>query len=274
MQVRFVLVVLLLCSLAGAAQAAAEIGVVTLAGAGTRVLRGATWYKVVPGSVLEDADIVAADAKAQMQVETRGGIVASLAGPATALLGLGKDGVLSFTMREGWMKLVAKPPGAAVRTASFEAAVAEGIVVMRVVPDATELFVEAGAARVTEPNLAPRDAKRGEFLRKFAGGALVASPGAPKPFVDGLPRNFIDPLPVLAPRLKSRPALVADHDVTYAEAEPWLDGRDRAVFERRFVVRLKDPAFRRAAEANIARYPMWDRILHPEKYQPKPTPQR
>ena len=31
----------------------------------------------------------------------------------------------------------------------------------------------------------------------------------------------------------------------------------------------QDPAFRKAAEANISRYPMWDRILHPEKYQPK-----
>jgi hypothetical protein len=39
-------------------------------------------------------------------------------------------------------------------------------------------------------------------------------------FVDALPRNYIDPLPALASRIKSKPALVADRDITYAEAEP------------------------------------------------------
>ena len=76
-----------------------------------------------------------------------------------------------------------------------------------------------------------------------------------------MPRNYIDPLPVLAARLKSKPALVVDHDITYAEAEPWLAGSDRAVFEKRFASRLRDPAFRKAVEPNVARYPSWDR--HP-----------
>jgi len=44
------------------------------------------------------------------------------------------------------------------------------------------------------------------------------------------------------------------------------------VFERRFASRLRDPAFRKAVEPNIARYPSWDRMLHPEKYAPKPPP--
>jgi hypothetical protein len=34
--------------------------------------------------------------------------------------------------------------------------------------------------------------------------------------------------------------------------------------------RLADPAFRKGVEANIAAYPEFDRILHPEKY---PAPQ-
>jgi hypothetical protein len=58
--------------------------------------------------------------------------------------------------------------------------------------------------------------------------------------------------------------------VTYAEAEPWLSGPDRVAFEKRFAVRLKDPAFRKAAEPGLARHPAWDRMLHPEKYAPKP----
>jgi hypothetical protein len=72
--------------------------------------------------------------------------------------------------------------------------------------------------------------------------------------------------------IKSKPTLVVDHEITYAEAEPWLATRDRAVFEKRFAGRLRDPAFRSAAQPNLARYPMWDRMLNPEKYAPKPQP--
>jgi hypothetical protein len=87
-----------------------------------------------------------------------------------------------------------------------------------------------------------------------------------------MPRHFADALPALAPRIKSKPALVVDHEITYAEAEPWLAGRDRAAFERRFASRLRDPAFRKAVEPVVAHYPSWDRMLHPEKYAPKPPP--
>jgi len=262
---------LLLFALTAAAHAATETAVVTIAEGGARVLRGATWYKLAPGVVLEDADIVAVDPRAQLQLETAKGTLANLGGEALALVNAGKDGQLSLSMRSGWTKLVAKPPGAVVRTAQFDAALDEAIVVMRVLADAVELFVEGGGGRLTEPGAAPREIKRGEFVRKFTGTPLVVSGGVPKAFVEGLPRAYIDPLPVLASRLKSRPTLVADHEVTYAEAEPWLAGRDRAAFEKRFVSRLKDPAFRKAVEANISRYPSWDRILHPEKYQPKKT---
>jgi hypothetical protein len=84
-----------------------------------------------------------------------------------------------------------------------------------------------------------------------------------------MPRHFIDPVYVLAAKLKSPPVLSVDHEITYAEAEPWLAGRDRAVFERRFTSRLRDPAFRSAVMPNAARYPTWDRILNPQKYEPK-----
>jgi hypothetical protein len=67
----------------------------------------------------------------------------------------------------------------------------------------------------------------------------------------------------LPARIKTKPALVADHDITYAEAEPWLAGRDRPVFEKRFATRLRDPAFRSAVLPNLARYPLWDRQLNP-----------
>ena len=137
------------------------------------------------------------------------------------------------------------------------------------------LFVEAGDGEVVEVAASgadgpPRDAKRGEYFRARPRPARITTVArAPKAFVDAMPRAYIDPLPVLAARLKSPPALVVDHEITYAEAEPWLAGRDRAVFERRFTSRLRDPAFRSAVMPNAARYPSWDRILNPEKYEPK-----
>ena len=87
-----------------------------------------------------------------------------------------------------------------------------------------------------------------------------------------MPRHFVDPLPALAAKLRSKPALAIDREISFAEAEPWIAGRDRAVFEKRFAGRLRDPAFRNAVLPHVARYPMWDRLLHPEKYVPKTVP--
>jgi hypothetical protein len=119
---------------------------------------------------------------------------------------------------------------------------------------------------------AARDLKSGEYASKSATGALATGLRVPKVFIDAMPRHFVDALPTLADRIKTKPTLVVDHEITYAEAEPWLATRDRAVFEKRFASRLRDPAFRSAALPNLARYPMWDRMLNPEKYAPKPQP--
>jgi hypothetical protein len=260
-----------LCLLAGTAHAATEVGVVTLSDAGTRVLRGATWYKLTPGLAIEDGDIVAADPQAQVQLEFAPGTLAALAGEGTLHVTVPKGGGLALAWSSGLLKIAAKPPGARVRTAVLEVEIPDGIAVMRTDAASAEVFVEVGSARLVEP-AGSRDAKRGEYWRKSAGAPLASQPLAPKAFVAALPRNFLDPLPVLAPRLKSKPGLVVDHEITYAEAEPWLAGRDRAAFERRFASRLRDPAFRRAVEPHLSRYPSWDRMLHPEKYAPKPAP--
>lgn len=257
--------------LAAAAAQAAEIGMATLADPGALVLRGATWYKLAPGAAIQDGDILATHGREQVQVELAGGTIVNLAGDGQLLFGAAPGAMLSLTMPSGWLKAAAKAPGLRVRTAAFDAALVEGIVVLRAGAANTETFVEAGNVRLTDPAGVTRDGKRGEHWTR-AGGSFASQPLAPKAFVDALPRTFIDPLPVLAARIKSRPAPVADHEVTYAEAEVWLAGKDRGAFERRFAIRLKDPAFRKAVEPFVARYPSWDRQLHPEKYAPKPAP--
>lgn len=259
-----------LCLLAAAPQAA-EVGVTTLADSGALVLRGATWYKLGPGVVVEDGDIVATDGREQLQVELANGTLLSLAGEALLMVSAPANAPAALVMPSGWLKTQAKPPGVRVRMPTLEASVTDGIVVLRAGAKSAEVFVESGTARLVDPAGAGRDAKRGEHWSR-AGGPLASQPLAPKAFVDALPRTFIDPLPVLAPGIKSRPAPAPDHEITYAEAEVWLAGKDRAVFERRFASRLKDPAFRKAVAPYVARYPSWDRQLNPEKYAPKPVP--
>ena len=260
-----------------AAHAATEVGTVTLVDGSAHVLRGATWYKLAPGIRVEEGDIVAAPERAQVQVEFAAGTLANLGGSGALHVALPEAKLPLLVLPSGWLKLAAKPPGVRMRTPTLDVAVPDAIVVVHAQPATVELFVESGGAKLSAPAVpgadgAARDAKRGEFWTKAAAlpPAVRASP--PKAFVDAMPRSFADPLPVLAAKQKGKPELVVDHEITYAEALPWLAGRDRAAFERRFAVRLKDPAFRKAAEPDIARHPLWDRQLHPEKYAPKPVP--
>ncbi|MFO1312375.1 MAG: hypothetical protein U1F41_09960 [Burkholderiales bacterium] len=252
--------------LACAAPVFAQSALVTLAEGSPKVLRGATWYKLVPGIALEDADIVAIGPKQQLQVESASGSAVNMTGESTLVVGLAKDGVLTLHLPSGFAKAAVKTPAVRLRTPSFETLVADAIVVVNA--SANELFVEAGSAKIADGGGLPREARRGEYWVK-SGGAFVTKPLAPKPFVDALPRNYIDPLPTLASRIKSKPPLAVDHEITFAEAEPWLAGKDRAVYEKRFAARLRDPEFRKAVEPHSSRYPSWDRILHPEKYLPK-----
>jgi len=254
---------------------AAELGLVTLVDGAPLVLRGTTWFKLVPGARIEDGDIVTLADRAQLQLETPGGTIAHGAGPATLYFpSPAKSAPPILDLQAGWLKAAVKAPGLRVRTPAFDVATPDGVLVVHAAPGSAEVFVEAGAARLVEvapsgADGAARDAKRGEYWARPAGGAFTTVARAPKAFVGELPRGYTDALPILAPKVKSRPVLVADHEVTFDEARPWLDGRERAAFERRFAPRLRDPAFRKAVEPHVARYPAWDRQLHPEKYKPK-----
>ena len=255
--------------------AAADFGVVTLADPGSRVLRGATWYKVAPGVRVEDADIVDAGERAQLQIELRAGSILNVVGPATLqIVRTSTAGTPSVvTLQRGWVKAVAKPPGLRIQTPAANVVQADGVIVLRA-STPPELFVESGTARLIEvgPNGAEgvaHEVKRGEHVTRSADERYAIAPGAPKAFVDAMPKHYVDALPTLAAKHKTATPPVVERDISYAEAQPWLAGRDRAAFERRFASRLRDPAFRRAVEPNVARYPMWDRMLHPDKYAPK-----
>jgi hypothetical protein len=263
-----------------AASAAAETGIVTLVEGSAQLLRGTTWYKLVAGTRVEEADIVEASDRAQTQIELAAGSRANLVGAGKLYLvpTAAKAPPTIVAAPIGWLKVAAKSPGIRIRTALFDVVVGDGVLVVHAnAQAAVELFVESGSARLIElaangADAAARDLTAGEYVSKGATGPVGTGQRAPKTFIEAMPRHFADALPTLAERIKSKPSLIADHEVTYAEAEPWLAGRDRAVFEKRFASRLRDPAFRSAAPPNLARYPIWDRMLNPEKYAPKGEP--
>jgi len=262
--------------LSAGAHAAPEIGAVTLLEGSVRLLRGPTWYKVVMGTRVEETDILDLSEKSQVQIESAAGSIVNLSGVGTLYFapGKGKAAPHPLVMPAGWIKVVAKPPGFQIRTTAFDVAVSDAIVVMRSAKGTVDFFVESGDTRYVEvaasgPDGPSREAKRGEYHARGPSGSVTTVARAPKPFVDAMPRHFIDPLHLLGTKVKSPPTLAVDREITFAEAEPWLAGRDRAVFERRFTSRLRDPAFRSAVMPNAARYPNWDRILNPEKYEPK-----
>jgi hypothetical protein len=257
---------------------AAELGAVTLLEGNAKLLRGATWYKVVQGARVEESDILDVAERSQAQIEFVNGGIVNLVGPGIVYFAPAKTKAapVPLVVPSGWLKVVSKSPGMQLRAGSFNVTVADAIVVLNVTSTIVEFFVENGDGRLVEilPNGADgpaHDIKRGEYWTRTATGSVSSQSRAPRIFVDKMPRHFIDPLHELAGRLKSPPTLVVDHEITYAEAEPWLAGRDRAVFERRFTPRLRDPAFRSAVMPVAARYPTWDRILNPQKYEPKKT---
>ena len=134
------------------------------------------------------------------------------------------------------------------------------------------MFVESGSARIVETSRTGRDglahdAKSGEYWSRDGDKPMVSERRAPVKFVASMPRHLIERLASLSAKFKGKKTpLPVDREITLAEADPWLAGPYRRTFARRFAGRLADPTFRKAVEANVAAYPEWDRILHPEKY--------
>jgi hypothetical protein len=269
-------------ALAMAPADAADAGTVTIVEGRARVLRDLTWYKLVPGTRIREGDIIEATDAAQVQTELLAGGSLNLGGPgavyaaALPFAGDKPSGPLEFALPAGWLKLAAKAPaGIRVQSGPAMVSVMDAIVVFRAQPDAIGFFVESGGAKLVETGpagkgVAPVDAKAGEYWSQAADRPLRSEPRAPAAFVAAMPRHLLDPLPVLAERYKSaKVQLVAEQEISFAEAEPWLAGPYRKAFLKRLTPRLRDREFRAAVDARIARYPEWDPILHPEKYQPK-----
>ena len=271
-------------TLVAPAAVAADASVVTIADGSARVLRGTVWYKLAPGALFQEGDVIDAGERTTVQVELASGGTLNLVGPG-ALYGAlvpaaGARDPVEFGMERGWLKFAVAAPGGGARVRTALAGVSANDAIMIVHHDGKlfELFVETGGARLSEAGRGgregpPNEVKAGEYWSRDGDKPFTSERRAPVKFVASMPRPQIDKLVPLAAKFKGKkPALVVDREITLAEADPWLAGPYRRTFARRLTGRLADPSFRKAVEANIAAYPDFDRILHPEKYPAGATP--
>ena len=258
---------------------AADAGIVTIADGAARVLRGTLWYRLAAGAPFQEGDLIDAGEKAQVQLELTGGGTIHIVGPA-ALFAASipmrndkPDGPMEFGLDSGWAKVVS-PANTAMRMRMPLVLVNAGDATFVARQDGKlfELFVESGAARIADTNRSLRDgavhdAKAGEYWSRDGDKPFVTERRAPPQFVSAMPRHLMDRLVSLTARFAGKkPTLAVDREITLAEADPWLSGPYRRAFARRLSGRLADPAFRKSVETNIAAYPEFDRILHPDKY--------
>jgi hypothetical protein len=259
----------------------ADAGVVTLLDGQARLLRGATWYKLAEGARVQDGDVIDGSDRVQVQVELVSGDSFNVVGPAVlyVITGSAREGKqpAEVYMPQGWVKLAAKPPAPPLKLRSTLASidVASGVVVVRAAGGSFEVFVESGSARVSESgrssgaDAAPREVRGGDFVSRTADRPLAVGGGAPQSFVSAMPRHFMDTLPSRMEKYRTtRVELTVEHPISFAEAEPWLNGPYRRVFIKRFQPRLADPGFRAAVMANVQAYPEWSSVLTPQPPQP------
>lgn len=270
-----------------------EAGTLTFVEGGLRVIRGTTVLQGVEGMRLRPGDIFESADPGFAQLEFPGGGVVALGSASRLLLlshragrGLEKTGgatpAVELVLLSGWLKGEINPNAGAYRyaTPALAATSKDGSVVLHAAA-ATEIFVESGSAAVAvvkpDGNLGNSSStKAGEFFSRRAGKSVITSPRPDPSFVNSMPRPFRDTLPSRLPRFAGkRPAEPRrDHEVTYPEIQPWLTTGHawRRGFVQRFEPRLNDAEFRKGIEARLGEHPEWDRILHPEKYQPKTPP--
>lgn len=262
--------------LASALAYGADLGVVTIVDGDARVLRGVSWHKLTEGARVQDADVIDAADRAQVQIEMSAGPTVNFVGSAQLYAATAgsrqakQPAPGEIYLTRGWLKLAvgADSVGLRVRSPAGTIATGDGIAVVHVEPELLEAFVERGNVRLIEPGKgageAAHDVKGGEFMIHASDRPFATSEAAPQAFVAAMPRHFRDPLPKRGQLYQvAHVQLVADRPITYAEAEPWLTGPYRRAFLKRLQPRLADPEFRAAVMAKFQAYPEWHGVLAP-----------
>ena len=252
---------------------AEELGTFTLMEGSVRVLRGTAVLRGVEGMRFQNGDIVETTSPGFVQAEFSSGTIAAI-GPSTRVL-LRNAGGPELVLMSGWVKGETASGNYRLIGPLMTANAKGGAVNFHAGTGIAESYIETGTATISEGEGKAIPGKAGQFFSRHAGKNITASPRPDGAFVSAMPVPFRDTLPSRMSHFKDKkpPELRMDHEITYAEAEPWLKlGRGwRRTFSERFQPRLKDAEFRKSVEQHISEYPEWDRVLHPEKYQNPPN---
>ncbi|RZF28428.1 hypothetical protein EVC45_17805 [Paraburkholderia sp. UYCP14C] len=265
--------------------------VVAFAESPVTVIRGASLYRTGEGAKLRDDDIVETDAGKSAQLEDSAGTLIAL-GPQTQVLlktpaqpQNAAAGPLRITMLSGWLKVACNVSTAAQPPLSIElhgldikpAVNGPWSVVTMATAERAAVFAESGddaIVVVRAPAQAPKlTLHAGQYLERHADEPLRAQPRPSAEFIGTMPPGFRDALVAVSGRLASRHELATPlRAVDYADVSDWLTSNvsERATFVKRFVPRLKTPAFRAQVDAHLDVLPEWRPILHP----PPPPPPR
>jgi FecR protein len=278
----------LLCALLTAAPTwAAAFATATIADGEVQLVRGATRHALTEGVRLAKDDIVETTAKARfVRIEFADGVILDLGPESRALIAPKFSGerakqVSRFHLLRGTAKLtVPKPLTPAAGSFTIANTDITGVArsaVFAAQAQELQVFAESGEVNLQERRagkvVAKATVKNSEFYSRAADGKASTTPRPTGAFIQKLPRAFMDSLPSRAAAFASRDVAPKPlGEISYAEAEPWLDAEGlRAYFVTRWRPLAQNAAFREGLAANMANHPEWDRILFPEKYLPKPA---
>ena len=261
---------------------AQEAGTFTLVEGSPRIIRGTSVLRGAEGMRFQTGDIVETSSPGFVQAEFASGAVVAI-GPGTRVwvrsAGGKSDTRADLVLMTGWLKGESPANSGSYHYGSplLSATAKSGSIILHSAAAGAEIYVEAGAATIFEAADRGQSGKAGQFFTRRPPKHVVVNSRPDGPFLASMPQPFRDTLPARLSHFAGKKPIEPrrDHDVTYADIEPWMKlGSGRRVFEERFQSRLRDADFRKAVEPHLAEYPEWDRVLHPEKYQqnsPAPT---
>lgn len=271
---------LLLAACAFAAAGAPRMPLVTMQDGDAVLLRDGARLALAEGVRLQAGDLIATGAQSRLlRIEFPGGPGFALGPDTRAMLmpNLGDDGMhAGLYLLSGWVKLAA-PAGTAgaLRSAVADADTTGGTLILAVQADGAQAFAESGPSRVQPraPDQAAQALKSGEMLALPAGGKPALAKGASPAFVQAMPRSFMDTLPSRAAAFATDVAPRRLGDMTYADAQPWIDAEAplRQVFATRWRRLAADPQFRSGLLGGLKSHPEWTSVLYPSGRAPQPV---
>lgn len=198
---------------------------VTIVQGGARVVSAGRPYRAAPGLRLQGCDVVQTGRPALVQVEFDDGSAVAL-GQASAFVVEVPDTPAAdvHVLASGWAKLTvpqgSKPAPHHLSTPHFGVRLDQGVAVVHVGDKASELFVEGGAVTVLAPGQRPQVLAAGRFHAAAPGAGSAAGGASRQSFIDAMPREFRDTLPMLAATFKDRtvtpaPAGAESSDATW-----------------------------------------------------------